>query len=200
MLAFLRNHCEICLGRDGINSSVRGEDSDSINGSVLKKSVPLESAHSLPPLVGGSDGLDSSMLKTDTIGGYAIMIVQDEQRILARSSSRDRVVSTGTKLQRERGEGGEGGKRESSGFVSTGKERERERARARARAQERERGTRSRAREREREKEQVPVYHQSLHTCNRVSVVSMPAYVHVLLNLLAHDPASAGEAIGNLGV
>ena len=68
-------------------------------------------------------------------------------------------------------------------------------------ATERERGTAgARAREREREREQVSVYYQSLHTCNRVRVVSVPAYVHVFLHLLAHDPASAGEAIGNFGV
>jgi hypothetical protein len=92
--------------------------------------------------VRGSDGFDGSVLKTDALGGYAIMIVQDEQRPLARSSSRDRVVSTGTKVERERGaggrggrgKGGEGGGRGSRALclpVQTEKEGQRERARER---------------------------------------------------------------------
>jgi hypothetical protein len=93
--------------------------------------------------VRGSDGFDGSVLKTDALGGYAIMIVQDEQRPLARSSSRDRVVSTGTKVERERGAGGRGGSGERGGRggrgdrvalclpVQTEKEGQRERARER---------------------------------------------------------------------
>jgi hypothetical protein len=84
--------------------------------------------------VRGSDGFDGSVLKTDALGGYAIMIVQDEQRPLARSSSRDRVVSTGTKVERERGAGGRGGRGERGALclpVQTEKEGQRERARER---------------------------------------------------------------------
>ena len=100
------------------------------------------------------------------------------------------MVSTGTKVQRERGAAGRGeGGEEGIEWLCVYRYREGKRDSGSARAS-----------VCVREREQVSVYYQSLHTCNRVRVVSVPAYVHVFLHLLAHDPASAGEAIGNFGV
>ena len=134
-----RDGCEEAIGtslsrHNGIEVRVK-HGSDSINGRVLKTNVPLESALAppMPPIVRCSDDLDGSMmLKTDAPGGYASMIVQDEQRPLARSSSRDRVLSIGTEREGGGGNGGGGGYRVVL-YLLVQRERDRQRVRSRAR-------------------------------------------------------------------